>query len=124
MYKTPIEKLMDGIQLVIIRKKRKMTMDIENNKYKSIFRLVGHCAYTIECSEGFFENVFVVVFLWSTVPQIHEKKHLFFEEKAKHRKFREILLFQSHSKANLKEIGQKKSHSVPSTNLPMWRERN
>ena len=49
-----------------------MTMDIEKNKYKSIFRFVGHCAYTIEYFEGFFENVFVV-FLWSTVPEIHKK---------------------------------------------------
>ena len=71
-----------------------------------IFHLVGHCAYTIENFEGFFENV-LLLFCCGLLFQNFTKNQLFFEEKPKHKKFREILQFQSQSKANLKEIGQK-----------------
>ena len=53
------------------------------------------------------------------------KTHLFFQKRPKFRMFWEILLFQSHSTANLLQFGEKIfSHSVAWTNLTMWRERN
>ena len=54
-----------------------------------------------------------------------EKIIYFFQKRAKFWRFWGMLLFQSHSAANLLQFGQKIiSRSVTWTYLPMWRERN